>query len=604
MSNLIKSTVLDVVKDTVESKREFIDYINNRGISKCIERTLVNVYKKQNITYNKRVIMWLGGGRSWDYGLECSIPEWKKMMTDVESFSFKSGNYDIFMMCNEPSAENFLCWIIEEFDKCIEDLNKIDPEVKYKFNFLRNISIKKGKCILTDTNTEFCTIFPCRSFMITAKSSRKSKIQLKDKQILYLEWYLSAPQVDLEMISNQMLQICQKSPIPTLRIDSLLMFNQFINTSRKEKGINVDMYRREFILNMLDKTQNINRTNAYLIVFKLFESVFKYIPTSFDIRRKLMLEIVNSAYDLEKNLSRLVILYFRNVINYFIDLIAKDLALDYSQDDVFIVIIGGDATRRYIFDITSESADIDCRVYISSKLYKKKNDIINRITKYAVILQNILETLKYDLIDRNYHAVKIISDNIRVSSMVVNDEPQLSVRVFDKHNKRKCSNLQGFVVDLISLDYSILNQIIIGDTSRNIKTKVAFLDIVIKENTAGLKYNDIVNKNTNVASKNFLRREIERMYSSNEDIISRYWSGKTNNDLTRYNLIMKNVNDSNIFDYHPELSSKEIPDDIRYRLEFAFNIAKNIQYAESIIDDDILDKKCRHYINYDYILDS
>jgi hypothetical protein len=350
-----------------------------------------------------------------------------------------------------------------------------------------------------------------------------------------------------------------------------LITYSYLNTCNKEQnlGLNVDIYRQTlffekelknnyseiaeyFKRSLLDNYYNVfSRTNFFNVFFvqNINKIYYKY-------------SAINDTYAIFIDyIERWLMSIFRPAINSFIREINEELM----PLGVVLFIAGGDAMRRYDFNISS-TKDIDTKLYIGHKKqeYIAKNDMPGYeefkknikliIVKHIVKLRNYLETHFRNLftirtLETHEHGNEIKElDYSNIPLEFVNPDTEQTFKLFftlDNDNiqhfrTREIRPSDNFPVNLFSIDYE--SNIVIEykvNTTGEIRTKemkytISLLDVVLQEDDYNDTYYTMKENDIPVASLSFLKDDLNITYTTEDRAVARITSGKYIKDIERY----------------------------------------------------------------------
>lgn len=345
-----------------------------------------------------------------------------------------------------------------------------------------------------------------------------------------------------------------------------LLTYSYLNTSDKDQnlGLNIDLYRQKLYIEqkfknnaekiaehfrkeILDNYYKVfKNTNFFNIFFieKIRENINKY-------------SAINGTYEkFIDYVERWLMSIFRPAINSFIIEINYEL---YKKYKIKLFIAGGDAMRRYNYNISS-TKDIDTKLYIknikeisgSEETYDNiKIDVKEIIVRNIVKLRNYLENTFRDLfkittIEINERGEKIIKviDYSNTPVVFTNTKGENFKLFFvsqDKQNQhfrtREIKKSEKFPVDLFSIDYNATIQKVNEKTNmtKDNVLNISLLDVVLQEDDYNEGYCTTTNiNNISIASLNFLQYDLENTYSIEDRAIARISSGKYIKDIQRY----------------------------------------------------------------------
>ena len=214
------------------------------------------------------------------------------------------------------------------------------------------------------------------------------------------------------------------------------------------------------------------------------------------------------------NTESYIVEVYRSAINYTISQINKDLA-SFGYDAVCFVS-GGDAMRRHISSI-NKSADIDAKLYYKNPKNKRKiKDIVNNhLVQFIIKMTNEVKTRTN--ITNNKELV-FLPQPLRCRN----------IEFIGKHNKD---------VLLCSVDFRYLLNYTFNGKTEQIYSTLAILDIAIVNTSFNSEnFNMLQNSHFAIASKSFLKKDVENILNSN----NRLFSGKRNKNISRLHLLQHN----------------------------------------------------------------
>ena len=528
----------------------------------------------------------------------------------LEGVSIIPGNFDIFLLSsnfydtdNSPNNvhKTIVCNVLEElqnFKKLIQDTNFYGDY--YNVEIVKNKINTEIRCEIDHSyERNFCTLFPCQSIELqlklkTVKEYRVNKrdnfisdklvkkslvkdldLPLKEMKIVIYFESSFIPGLDLQKFKSVFLNnICGKVKVGKIdedgqkehKIDNidylndlgLLFMNEMISRPRTHKGIYVDKYRRDLLINEMRALPN-GRNLVYEMYRELYYNLFhefkihnillergKYLRG--DIVKNMFL---HSGTDIEEYITGNFINMIRPYTNSFLEYLNNEL--NNILPNCVLVLVGGDAMRRYDISVTNTS-DFDCRIYtvpLVKKITTRRNvtemdtstiDIndflINKLSEFVTLLnvlnENTTREVQYIPINMDNDITK--RDNISIKYSTRTHGNQFRLRYVERGK---------FPVNLFSIDFISDYQVTIG-TDKIIKPMtIAFLDIVVKEVK---KINIVPNlvSGIPILSIEDLLSDLKYTYSPrNTQAVSRYWNNKTEKDLFRYNRLSQMNNKCN-----------------------------------------------------------
>ena len=388
-----------------------------------------------------------------------------------------------------------------------------------------------------------------------------------------------------------------------LNPNGIFLFSEFIKNARKEKGLNVDMYRKNMIRRIISQTENLSLSKIYKYVLDMFlfifpdDSVFEQKINKHNYIKSLITSIINSdaIETVNDNIGKLFISKIRPYINSFLIAFSRDLEKEFG-DQVFMCVVGGDALRRYQYNIT-ETSDIDTKVFVNSKFIKNKKNklklvdfIISRLSHFTIYL----EMIKTQMIKNDLSTIGE-KENIKYKFNLLQNIAQFRLRYID-------STL--FPVDLFSIDFRTFLYAQYQNINYTIPIDISFLDIVIHNNEEQLSENFVINQQNPVpiASIEYIMHDMKKTYNNKNMASGRFWSGKISKDKIRYEKLKDIIkNGSYISMIEKEILNYHFEDPV-YNLVSNDEINMYINYFKKIIQDDIKNKKYKHKMPFKDIL--
>jgi len=554
---------LDITKDNFYSgvirKRQQFSKFTEKYFKNDIDNILSSINNYINFIYRDSVISWVGGSRSWSENINKYMNE-----SDVDNVSIIPGNYDIFILSNNKNTHKtvvceFMTQLKKYHDKFVGDndneLNKYyDLKIQYGNVELNEANVHLQCLVNYPDQKGTCVLFPCQSIMMSIKSKRGVEIPAEFlklynfKLIVYFESYY-IENINIKIFKEKFIK--KSNNINFLNKDGLLLFSEFIRYNRLEKGINVDSIRKKMLLFNI-KSEGIDLYNEYYKVLNNYVDVFLN-SNEFSIYRFIDL-IKNLPKSVGKDIDNDLSFQFINIIRPYINSFLKYLNEEINShfyDNAFLVVVGGDAMRRYKYDITN-TADIDTKIYVNwddyeikTRLGKRKAEenlkpkdeifksfIINKLSKFITYLNNIKESI---FLPTNY---KYFSDELlqmNYNFLVSGD--QFRLRYIEKN--------ESLPVDLFSIDFrtKVNSRVKINNNYETIPiiTDIPFLDLVIQTDKikkrdnvlAPHPYSDILP----IASIDFLLKDLKNIYTNKFLAKQRYWNEKKDKDEKRYKLL-------------------------------------------------------------------
>lgn len=535
-----------------------------------------------NITNNTNTISWIGGSRSWNKVYEKDIKSSNCRIHERNALSIASvniiGNYDIFVMHNGD---------VKSFKNLLTNINDIVMELKKKLNQVNNNSytfkVEYPRGSFNSVNVaklNMCTISPCKSVMLTMtttqprtrseQTSRSAQSPtFEDKLLVYIE--IGFVQ-DLRISYMRDNLIMSLNSLNYLNGYGLIMFSMLIDQSRvKEKGLDVDLYRDKLIKCYL----KLHNTHAVFIdkIIQLYRSSFpSNLPFYHENLSKLYIdnilrhhkELTNSPTDLKEQITLVVIEALRPMINTCILLIQQVLNAEphKSKYDAYIVMVGGDAMRRYEPNITITN-DIDTKIFYNGNNTKNFLELILNCT---ILCTKLLEyTTVYDKIQsysynpgatyihnaRQTNAAslnksyKVSWRSIKTSNGVDLDENTLNSKGNNLFRPRFIEESDSFPVNLFSIDMCVPIEVNIENQRYTSKLTIPVLDIVVQKRTETqteatditfMQLNPTLHSSSTKfpnASLSFLIKDLEKTYSNEDTACARFLNLKNEKDKGR-----------------------------------------------------------------------
>jgi hypothetical protein len=468
-----------------------------------------------------------------------------------------------------------------ELQKQLNQDNKYIFKVEYPRGAFNRVNIDK---------LSMCTISPCKSVMLTMTKLSNSRTRssasppattFEDKLLVYIE---------IGFIKDLRIQYMRDNLI--MPIDSvnylngygLIMFSMLIDQSRvKEKGLDVDLYRDNLIKCYLKS----HKTHAVFIdkIIQIYRGSFPLnIPFYQENLSKLYIdnilrhhkELTNSPTDLKEQITLVVIEALRPMINTCILLIQQVLNAKphKSKYDAYIVMVGGDAMRRYEPNITITN-DIDTKIYYNGTNSKQFLELILSCT---ILCTKLLEyTTVYD-VQKSYSykpSAKNIMYNSSTNAASLNKNYTVSWRSIKTSNgedldenalNSKGNNLfrprfieesDSFPVNLFSIDMCVPIEVNIENQTYTSKLTIPVLDIVVQKRTkTQTEREDITFMELNLppinkvstkfpnASLSFLIKDLEKTYSIEDTACARFVNLKNEKDKGRLETLRRIQNTS------------------------------------------------------------
>ena len=368
-----------------------------------------------------------------------------------------------------------------------------------------------------------------------------------------------------------------------------LLTYSYLNTSDRVQnlGLNVDVYRQTMFMEKELKNDSKKISDYFKLILNTYYNVFK--NTNFfniffieKIEQIIYKYSANMYEEFVDYIERWLMSMFRPAINSFIVEMNKDL----EPYNIVLFIAGGDAMRRFNYDISS-TKDIDTKLYIKNikdlsgsplSYDELKKEVIEIIAKNIVKLRNYLEitfsglfknkTIVFDengnqvIKEVNYSDTPIVFTNtIKIEKkQKVNDrtittydvkKETFNIKFVAKPEEntqhfrvREIKKSDKFPVDLYSIDYkTVIKKITSNGSTKDIILNISLLDVVLQEDDFNPNFFTIVDNNIPIASLTFLAYDLQTTYTTEERGIARIASGKYKKDITRYKTLCSMTND-------------------------------------------------------------
>jgi len=583
----------------------YMEFMKERkGVSNFVEthfRTefdtilkMVQAYISQN--YQNKVIMWVGGSRSWNAAYNC----WYGNITlsEIEKNSIVPGNYDIFLLSNDPQAhQSVLCLLTNLLENYISVFNQSKLESDYsltkKFGNIK-LSAKKDISLSSPveryTNKECyinypkdkgtCTLFPCQSIQLLIRSKSTGAKKRKSKAIQSEEVNLFRESVSLiesgelpQIVKPKLLFYCESFVIPGMDINlfrknlvfsscgttdfqinylnpkGLLFFSEFIKTPRREKGLNVDAFRK----NLLVRT--ITATESPFIAYKMvLEEYLRLFESTTLLDKYLVGDLIqemlkHAGIDMTTLIQTEFVKLMRPYVNSFLAVFSDEITKTFKKPkSMFLMLVGGDAMRRYDLNITNTS-DFDTKFFVDPD-YLQPAKITTRtaqekLTKHKKLQRFVVEQMSQFVTFLIGNKDKILTtQDIKLVNLAdfnatynfFSGGLQFRLRLIDKN--------PDLPVELYSVDFRTEVQcqfVINGKVYRlPISIDIPFLDIVITSN-AGIERSTAIGESVSrvipVASLDYILSDFEKTYTTPSLAASRYWNSKKQKDEYRYKIL-------------------------------------------------------------------
>jgi hypothetical protein len=496
----------------------------NAKIDKLVSNFISNVLQKQMLT--QKSVSWVGGGRAWTNAKDILINTGDITIDGKESIleqvSFVRGNWDIFQLTDmtQQEQEHNACKILELVTRFIKEVPGLTLGV------VRGIKQKKNICTI-DKQT-ICTIFSCRSISVFLGEYTIDKNPLMYIEIANVHRKNSSDYVPFDFFNMKLnlLVFNNSDNITYLNLLGCFLFSRFLDTDRKEKGVNVDRYRRDFIKTIGKYDELLHQSlQVYFELFSQTTQYNKYITPSMKLEIYERMNVVNSVID---SVEITIMNYIRPYANAIISDINKFIREN--NYNGYIFISGGDAVRRYVEDV--ETKDIDTKLYIHDSSEQRKQyrlqfqrELLGLLAKYTIYLNQI----KRQIFSNMRYYPNAGTDEVYTDWIDVNNSNlQFTTRLIKEDGSGRPI--------IISVDYKY--KLTVGDTFM-LKT-LPIIDIALyfkKSLPEVLPYIDTGN-GVYSSSIDFLIKDIQHVYNTRELAESRKWSGKVGKDSSRYDKLL------------------------------------------------------------------
>ena len=564
----------EMFKTEIVARREYAQFVNNEIPE--LEQYLNNFIQKYS-TQNS--VGWIGGSRAWKRVYEQTFSH-EPLDLLTESAILSAGNYDIFMIFNNKDL------MVRSFSKIKEEVTKLVNTIKLKLvdNYTVEIKYVKGQTMKPEDKLEMCALFPCKSIAVeitsnidsnsrrkkpnsvisrasssstnsmnsittTTSSScdsvllQKTPPKVNEKLLLYIEIsYMS--DVDINLFRTEFLNDNYLNP------KGLFLFSQFLKNPRTDKGINVDVLRENFIQTVIGK-----ETSVASLSYQMADKYNEIFGTHYNFHVKFLNYLYMKAvyklheeqqqYDIEQFYTFYVMETLRPMINTCVGMLSNILKEEYKN--AFLLIVGGDAMRRYKSDITKTS-DIDTKLYYDktmtvSKVTSLVNTILAFMSLFTVLLNNTYkldQTNVYTLESKSKADYTVYLPKLRL----FDDKETLDYTrnknsiIINNFRLRYIEASYEFPVNLFSIDFNVPVVINILNKKQQFRSHITIpvFDLVLQEtthtNTSNIVHNS-AHSVVPVASLAFLKEDIRNTYSNVSKTKMRFNNDKVKKDDRR-----------------------------------------------------------------------
>lgn len=583
-------------QNTMDKRSQFATFVDTNipQLKEDVSKLLMNLNRTEN------TVAWIGGSRSWKKLYDTHSRTIKKSAL-ITSAAGTAGNYDLFVLYSDSNNFQNL------FDAITSEVKAIHKNLIASIGDAYEITIKypKGKKM----KGEMCAIFPCVSIAVELTSrpvgrrrTTTTNLTLENKLLLYVEVGLYS-RIDVILVRKRLL-----TPTYHLNAIGLFLFSQFILSPRRDKDINVEMYRDLFIQQLMAKS-NVTLSTTLFETAKTYTEIFQHymnqsVLSHHDVFvNDLYIKASFTWYEQEKKFkineyyTFIISETVRPMIQTGVALISKVLKHHYDSFKAHIFLVGGDAMRRYIPSAV-QTNDFDTKIMYS------KNDakLLELCISCLVLLTTMLEHAYYlDLNDwytlgfeRDGSKFEILIPKLkaRVSREETNDIDSLfdnmnldspsrmsmsstddsvitmptttstsatkSINIDNGSNKyytfrpRVIDQSEFLPVDLLSIDMNIPIVVRIrgmGDISW--KLTIPIFDMVLQKDESPNPTFDVREYNTTllpIASPEFLIKDLEKTYNNETLAKMRFFNAKKEKDIKRLTSLRdsKNTYDSRL----------------------------------------------------------
>lgn len=421
---------------TMDKRSRFATFVDTKipQLKEDVSELLINLNRTEN------TVAWIGGSRSWKKLYDTHSRTIKNSAL-ITSSAGTAGNYDIFVLYSDSNNFQNL------FDAITSEVKAIHRNLIASIGDAYDINIKypKGKKM----KGEMCAIFPCVSIAVELTSrpvgrrtTTATNLKLENKLLLYVEVGLYS-RIDVNLVRQRLL-----TPTYHLNAIGLFLFSQFILSPRRDKDINVEMYRDLFIQQLMAKS-NVTLSTTLFETAKTYTEIFQHymnqsVLSHHDVFvNDLYIKASFTWYEQEKKFkindyyTFIVAETVRPLIQTGVALISKVLKHHYDSFKAHIFLVGGDAMRRYI-PSTVQTNDFDTKIMYS------KNDakLLELCISCLVLLTTMLEHAYYlDLND--WYTLGFERDGSKFEILI----PKLKARVTNRIETNTDALANGIGID-------------------------------------------------------------------------------------------------------------------------------------------------------------
>lgn len=548
---------------TIRDRKEYAAFVN-KNIPE-LEASVNTIVSTHN---NDSTVSWVGGSRAWKSVYDRYYSS--QPLDEITTASIRSaGNYDVFMIHNDASSYKALLDDVNAAVKAIHaglTKNKILID-HYSVNLVYPKGKIPGRGKPLNKDLQMCALFPCMSIAIeltSRPSPRRNTVtsslpELNEKLLVYVE-VIYLKRINMQLFKQQLFDSQSKlSPI------GLLFFSNFLTNSRAEKTLNIDAYRTRFMERMItDSGDTLAR--VYHQVAMIYHQVFSvnFGIKSFDtmfvqdmyLKAVIALHEKTHKYNIVDYYTYVLMEKLRPVINSCLIYIAAFLKSKFDVFNAHLVVVGGDAMRRYIPDVAA-TADIDTKVY-----YKKgKAKIFDKLLALMVLMVTLLEN-NYEFSKKDTYKITEKVNIFEGTGSYTVELPKIQLLGYEENDRmslssassRESGSLIGdefnnsifrlriieesseFPVTLFSIDANIPIRVEIkGKVLYETKITIPVFDLVMQYKEDALKYADIhdIHRDIPIASMSFLINDLKSTYTDEAKAQMRFFGFKKDKDERR-----------------------------------------------------------------------
>jgi hypothetical protein len=466
-------------------------------------------------------LQWVGGSRSWDYLVHnAHVP-----LTPIEAISVAPGNWDIFFAGRNESETRQIANDMCTFAKGLLTELKAVMGNNYKWT-METRGFKARTCIAKDTLDVMGESFPGYGVLLYVEGPEGERVLA-----LYLEVFCF-DNVDARIFKQAYLHD-EHDSLTYLNQQGIFLFHHMIKDAsrRNEKGYDVDMHRRNILMKLSQ-----NRAAMYIECAKSYRAVWSgFGPNVFDPAFEAQLYL--NAFDISaarEDFEKRIIEVWRPAINACIAEIDAMLRSLYGED-VFVMITGGDAMRRYDPSIAG-SKDIDAKVFYRAGtgpiILGKIAELMSNLTYQAIVHKHATFEM---MGNAKGQMTAPLGQHVSITYLMPELDPQLQFRL------RYIEKSKDWPVDLYSIDYrAILNATIAisGAASQtfHVPLDVPIFDVTLQENTQGLTRPNVVRlfDGLPVANEKVLFEDLKAIYENKMLARARLLGAKRDKDKARF----------------------------------------------------------------------